>query len=141
MESNPNRGFHIGHREPSLPSLLCLVVFLPYLLLPAIYYSHLTAAFLPAFQWVPRAGPPAIGTHPEEPLGPYHNSNSCLICRAGSRFQDYGCFSLHQAPEGATPVWLTAFINPTLRIANLDFLVSGPRAPPLTYNSPVSRSV
>jgi hypothetical protein len=132
MESQPHRGFHFAHRQPSLLSFLCLVVFLPYLLLPAVYYSHLTAALLPAFHEDPRAGPPAIGTHPEKPPGPYHDSNSCPICRSASSFQDYGFFSLPQAPEGATRVWLAAFITPTPGIANSDFLVSGPRAPPVS---------
>ncbi|MCX5890663.1 MAG: hypothetical protein NTY36_14630 [Deltaproteobacteria bacterium] len=132
MESQPHRGLHFAHRQPSLLSLLCLVVFLPYLLLPAVYYSHLTAAFLPAFQGVPRAGPLAIGTYPEKPQEPYHDSNTCPICRGGtSSFQDYGFCSLPQAPEGATPAWLAAVISPTPIIATSDFLVSEPRAPPV----------
>jgi hypothetical protein len=130
MENHPKSA--LVCRQPSLLSLLCLVVFLPYLLLPAIYYSHLTAALLAAFHEDPRAGPLAMGTHPEKPPGPDHDSNSCPICRAASSFQDYGFFALPQTPEGATPVWLAVFINPSPRIADSDFLVSGPRAPPVS---------
>jgi hypothetical protein len=39
---------------------------LPYLLLLAVYYSHLNTAFLPPFQEDPRVGPLAIGTDPEK---------------------------------------------------------------------------
>jgi hypothetical protein len=130
MENHPNRTF--VHRQPSLLSLLCLVVFLPYLLLPAVYYSHLTGALLPAFQEDPRAGPLAIGTYPEKPPGPYHDSNSCPICKGASSFQDYGFFALPQSPEGVTPVWLAAFTSPTPGTTNSDFLVSGPRGPPVS---------
>lgn len=132
MESHPNCDFHFVHRQPSLVSFLCLFVFLPYLLLPTVYYSHLTAAFLPASQEDPRAGPLAIGTHPKKSPGPYQDSNSCPICRAASSFQDYGFFSLPQAMECPTPVWLAAFISPTPGIANPDSWVSGPRAPPVS---------
>ncbi len=130
MESHPNRTF--VHRQSSLLSLLCFVVFLPYLLQPSVYYSHLTAAFLPAFQGDPRAGPLAIGTHPEKPPGPYHDSNSCPICRAFSSFQDYGFFTLPQLTDCATQVRLAVLISPTPIIANSDFLDSGPRAPPIS---------
>ncbi len=130
MESHPNRA--CVHRQPSLLPLLCLVVFLPYLLLPAVYYGHLTAAFLPAFQGDPRAGPPAIGPHTEKPPGPYHDSDSCPICRAASSLQDYGFFSFPQLAECATQVRLAAHIGPIPIIANPDFLVSGPRAPPVS---------
>jgi hypothetical protein len=129
MERHPKNAS--VYRQPSLLSLLCLVVFLPYLLLPAVYYSHLTAAFLPAFRGDARAGSLAIGTHPEKPPQPYHDSDSCPICWAASSLQDYGFFSSPQAPEGATPVWLASVISPTPIIANSDFLVSGPRAPPV----------
>lgn len=130
MESHPNRAF--VHGQPSLLSLLCLVVFLPYLLLPPVYYSHLTAAFLPAFQEDPRAGPLAIATYPEKPPGPYHDNDSCPICRAASSLQDYGFCSLPQASEGATPVWLATVISPTPGLANSDLMVSGPRGPPVS---------
>jgi hypothetical protein len=130
MKSHPNRAF--VYRQPSLLSHLCLVVFLSYLLLPAVYYSHLTTAFLPAFHGDPRAGPLTIGTHPEKPPEPYHDSGSCPICRAASSFQDYGFFSLHQFTDCATQVRLAALISPTPSIANSDFLVSGPRAPPVS---------
>ncbi len=129
MESHPKSA--AVHRQPSLLPLLCLIVFLPYLLLPAVYYGHLTAAFLPPFQEDPRAGPLAIGTHPEKPPEPYHDSGSCPVCRAASSFHDYGCFPWTQAQEGPTPVWLVAVISPAPIIANPDFLVSGPRAPPV----------
>jgi hypothetical protein len=124
MASHRNSAF--GHGQSSLLSRHCLVVFLP-----AVYYSHLTAAFLPAFQEDPRAGPLASGTHPEKPPGPYHDSDSCPICRATSSFQDYGLFSLPQFTDWTTQVRLAAFITPTPGIANSDFLVSGPRAPPV----------
>jgi len=130
MESHPRSAS--VHRQSSLLQLLCLVVFLPYLLLPVVYYSHLTAAFLPAFHGDPRAGPLAIGTHPGKPPGPYQDSNTCPICRVASGFQDYGLFSLPQFTDGATQVRLAALSSPIPSSANSDFLVSGPRAPPVS---------
>jgi hypothetical protein len=127
MESHPKSPSFCG--QPSLLSLLCLAVFLSYLLLPAIYYRQLIAACLPVFQEDPGAGPLAIGTHPEKPLGPYHGSDSYLICRAASSFQDYCFFSLPQVTNCATQVRLAAFISPTPAIAKSGLLVSGPRAP------------
>ena len=129
MESQPKSAS--VHRQLSLLYLLCLAVFLPYLLLPAVYFSHLTAAFLPAFQEDPRAGPLAIGTHPEKPPGPYHDSDSCPICRAASSLQDYGFLSLPLFPDCATQVRLAAFIVPTPSLANSYFSFSVPRAPPV----------
>lgn len=130
MKSHPNWAF--VHKQSSLLSLLCLVVLLPYLLLPAIYYGHLTEQFLSASHEDPRAGPLAIGSYPEKLSEPCHDSNSCPICQAASSFQDYGFFSLPQVPASATQVRIAAFISPTFIIANYDFLVSGPRAPPIS---------
>jgi hypothetical protein len=132
MENHPKSAF--AHRQPALLAFLCLLLLLPYLLLPAVYYGHLTVAFLPASQEDPIAiaGPLAIGTSTEKPPRPYHNSNACPICRAASSLQDFGFFSLPQPPECANQVWITAFNSPTPAIANSDLLVSGPRAPPVS---------
>ena len=138
MESHPNRTF--VHRQSSLLSLLCLVVFLPYLFLPAVYYSHLIGALLPAFQEDHRAGPLAIGTHPEKPPGPYHDNNSCPICRASSNFQDYGFFSLPQFTNCATQVRLTALISPTLIIVKSEFWFRDREPRPFFCNSPASQA-
>lgn len=62
MENHPKSAFVRSRSSPL--SLPCLVVFPAYLLLPAIYYSHLTEALLPALYVDPRAGPLAIVTHP-----------------------------------------------------------------------------
>ena len=135
MESHSDYDFQVAYRQPFLLSLLCVLVLLPHLLLPAVYYSHLTATFLSVYQEYPRAGPLAIGTYPEKSPGPYHDRNSCLICRAASSFQDYGFFALPLAPECSAPdapVWLAVFISPTPIITNSDFLVSVPRAPPVS---------
>jgi hypothetical protein len=43
MGNHPIRAFHVVHGQPALLSLLGLVVLLPYLPLPAVYHSHLTA--------------------------------------------------------------------------------------------------
>jgi hypothetical protein len=51
--------------------LLCLFAFLAYLLLPVVFYGHLSVAFLPASQEDPRAGLLAIGTHPVKSPQPY----------------------------------------------------------------------
>ncbi len=133
MESHANRGFRSVHQQPSLLSWLSLLVLLSYLLLPAVYYNHLTEAFpVPACQAQPAAGLLAIRTLPEKSPVPGHDPNNCPICRAASSFQDYGSFPGFQAPDGASPVRLTVFIDPTPSITDSDFWVSGPRAPPVS---------
>ena len=83
-------------KQSCLVTLFGLFALLSYLLLPAVYYSHLTAAIFPAtFEHI-RAGPLAIGIYPENPPDPCHESNSCTICQAVSSFRDYGFFSLPQ---------------------------------------------
>jgi hypothetical protein len=55
MKSHPNRAFI--HRQLSLLSRLCLVVFLPYLLLPLIYLGHRHQSSPTATAEEPKAGP------------------------------------------------------------------------------------
>jgi hypothetical protein len=130
MESHPKSAF--VHRQPSLPALLCLFVLLPYLLLPVVFYGHLSGAFFLASQADTRAGLPAIGTHPEKSPQPYHPGNTCPVCRAASSFDDYGYFSWSQVPDCASPVRLTAFINAPPSRSDGYLWVSGPRAPPVS---------
>ena len=130
MENHPKSAF--AHTQSSLPAFLCLLVLLPYLLLPVVFYSHLRLAFLPASQGDPRAGLPAIGTDPKKSPQPYHDGNTCPICRAASGFQDNGFFSWSQVPDCASPVRLAACINSPPSLADGYFGVSGPRAPPVS---------
>ena len=129
-ESHPKSAF--VHRQPSLPAFLCLFVLLPYLLLPVVFYGHLSLAFFPASQADPRAGLPAIGTLPGKSPQPYHDGTTCPICRAGSGFQDNGFSSWSQVPDGAAPVRLADLINSPPSLASGYFWVSGPRAPPVS---------
>ena len=75
--ANLKNKFHWGDSRSCLVSLPWFVVFLP-----AVYYSHFPKPFLPTFHNDPKAGPLAIGTYPEKPTRPYHDRNSCPICRA-----------------------------------------------------------
>lgn len=130
MESYPHRGFHLAHRHASLLTCLCIVVLLLYLLLPEVYYNHLTASPLSVSSADPRGDPLAIGTHPEESPGPYHDSNSCPICQAFASFQDYAGSPLLQAPDCALPAQLFVPSDSCLQVKTFFFLITATRAPP-----------
>jgi hypothetical protein len=122
----------VAARETRSRSCLCLLVLLPYLLLPLIYYNHLTGNTSSPVCLI--EGPQGRGSifweKAEKPVGP-HDDKSCPLCRAASHFQDYGFTAAIPAPDHPSLVQLYLCSNHPSRIANLHLLVSGPRAPPV----------
>ena len=94
MASHLNRSFHFVHRQLSLLSFLCLFV-----LLPQVYYAHLSKSILPASSENYRAGIQVILSPTAEP-GP-HQPESCPKCRTAGIFQDHAFSSLPDARLGS----------------------------------------
>lgn len=119
-------------RETRFP-LFCLFALLPYLLLPLIYYNHLTGnQDFPLYLMAgPESRAPVIWGHADQPMRPPHES-ACPICRAASHFQDYGVSAVVLTPDHPCLARLSPFSSYPSHIANLDELVSGPRAPPVS---------
>ena len=120
---------------------LALFVFLPSLLLPVIYYIHLTTVTPPAVQKDGVAGPPAILISLEQPPGAYHDRNLCPICRAAARFQDYAFFAWLPVPVLAPPACLMVFNTPRPIFSNSCFWADVPNLPPISGHLPVCRSI
>jgi hypothetical protein len=119
-EGGPSRfGFHVS-----------LFAFLPYLLLPLIYYAHLTASSLPAASGDLKTGSLIIASQTREPVAP-HDSNACPICRGASSSQDYGTSPAFHAPDSSSLVGLLADGYCSSGLAKADVLTPETRAPPL----------
>jgi hypothetical protein len=120
-----------GGKPIQLRDPCCLAALLLYLLLPFIYYDHLTKSSLPAANGDLKAGPLMILSHYPKSSDPYPH-NPCPICRASSSSQDYGLFTLLQAPDSAFLVQLSSFSNLAFSIVDIHLIVSGTRAPPVS---------
>ncbi len=129
INSRQLRGKASEGRPSHNASLLALLALLPYFLLPLIFYGHLTNSAFPAPPGIPRTGPPIIESQNKEPV-PFHDNNSCPICRAASDFQDYGLHLAFQAPDSAF-VWLLSDRDGTVVFSKADFVTAPTRAPPV----------
>ena len=112
--------------------LFCLFALLPYLLLPLIYYDHLTGTqdSLGYSIAAPQNRAPVMGGHVATPLRPGHDP-ACPICGGASHFQDYGIAAVVLAPDLPCLARLSPLGNHYCRIAHLHLLVSGSRGPPV----------
>ncbi len=116
-------------RYPSLRSWLCLFALLPYFLLPAVFYSHLTVELPPAAGAEVKGASTFIAGQPPT-FHPEDNRN-CPICRAASSFEDYGCLDLAQAPHDAAHFLGLSLTNPAPLISPCGLGMAASRAPPL----------
>jgi hypothetical protein len=120
----------VSVRYPVLRSFLCLWALLPYFLLPAVFYSHLTVGLPPGAFVLCELESAVIKAHPQQPFCP-EDSQNCPICRAASSFEDYGCGDLPLAPAAAARFLGLALTNGDHLVSHCDFWVSESRAPPL----------
>jgi hypothetical protein len=119
-EGRPSRfGFHVS-----------LFAFLPYLLLPLVYYAHLTASSLPAAFGDLKTGSAIIAGQTGEPVSP-HDSNACPICRGASSFEDYGTSPAFQVPDSNSLAGFLSDSYGSSGLAKADIVTSRTRAPPV----------
>jgi hypothetical protein len=133
MGRHPKFGFHLGGRQTFLVSLLFLIAFLPNFLLPLVYYVHLDGSPLPTSRDLKGAGLPIICSA-VIPGHSRHDSDSCPICLAAHSFQDYVCSPGLLPPDipSLPKIYSCRDARPDNKTSC--FLVSGPRAPPLSSN-------
>jgi hypothetical protein len=107
-----------------------LFAFLPYILLPLIYYVHLTASSLPATAGDLKTGGAIIAGRTGKPVTP-HDSNACPICRGASSFEDYGTSPAFHAPDRSSLVGLLSDSYCSSGVAKVDVATAYTRAPPV----------
>jgi hypothetical protein len=122
----------VAARETRSRSGLCLLVLLPYLLLPLIYYNHLAGNAGSPFSHI--EGPHGLGSilwgKAAKAVPPNHDQ-SCPLCRAASSLEDCGFTSMVPASDHPSLLRHYLFSHHPAEIANLYLQVSGPRAPPV----------
>jgi hypothetical protein len=125
-------GGYSGGKTRLAGAFLGFFALLPYFFLPLVYYNHLTQFSFPAAYGDPRAGPPLAVSQPEKPHRPWHDSNSCPICRTTQTFEDGGFLSSCPVAEqpGMTGIFSDSDHSPG--IARLELLISRIRAPPIS---------
>ncbi len=112
--------------------LLGFLMLLPYLFLPVILYGHLAQLWPAVTTGLNQDGPvPVLGQAGRTPL-PSHDVSTCPICRWAASSQDYvSSPAVVGLPQSS---WVEFFpcLEPVASVITSPFLVSGPRAPPIS---------
>jgi hypothetical protein len=137
MMSRHKQGQDSQGRPSRLGFFMGLFAFLPYLLLPAVFYVHMAAGSLPAASGDLETGAPIMESREGEPASP-HDSTACCICQNASSFQDYGTAAPFHAPDSNSRAGLPADGYRAPGFADADVVTAHTRAPPVVPLQPAT---
>jgi hypothetical protein len=129
--ANRHKGYP-GGKSRRAGAYLGFSALLPYFFLPIIYFFHLTLSPLPAAYGDPRAGPSEAVSQPQKPHYPFHDSNSCPICRITQTVKDGGFLPSYLGVELPALTGIIAERSRSSGCSCLEVCISRTRAPPIS---------